>query len=476
MKKIFTFFSVLLCSAGLSAQVFDVDTLVWSGPTANRINIAILGDGYTAGEQSKFITDATAISNAFFNEQPYKQYKNYINVVAIKVISNQSGVNHPKISSDNMCGTLQVTTTDNYFGSSFDCGGGKTHRLLCAMKDYKVPGVMAANWPDYDQVLIIVNTTWYGGAGGTYAVTSVNATASEIAIHEVGHSFAKLADEYWAGAYYASNTPPNMTNNADINTVKWKPWVGTVGLVSVGLYPHTGDPSWKKPVNGKCKMEYLSSTYSKYYFCPVCTEAHILKFFDLTKPYDAFTPSNASTLNASADVVFDITTVLPIPNTLEIEWTVNGSVLATGASSTYTALLSALNEGDNTIQARLLDKSTLIRSASHTSAHAYTITWTVSKSATTGVSVAAKTDDFKYLLFPNPTNSESDLIYHLNAPASIHIILQDVFGKRISVSNEVQVAGDHQVKISASGLSSGVYILSILKDGVELTSEKVVIE
>ena len=475
MKKIYALLSTALCSFALSAQVFDVDTIYWTGPSSNRVNIVILGDGYTSGEQAKFITDATSISNAFFTTTPYKEYKNYINVLAIKVISNQSGAGHAKNSSDNACGTQPVATVDNYFGSAFDCGSGSYHRLLCATKSYKVPGVMASNWPDYDQVLIVANSTYYGGAGGTYAVTSVNGSATEIAIHEVGHSFAYLADEYWAGAQYTTNAKPNMTNNSDINTVKWKVWNGTVGSMTVGLYPHSGDAAWKKPVNGQCKMEYLGTNYP---FCPVCAEAHILKFLDLTKPYDAFTPSNGSTIAASNDVVFDISTLLPVPNTLEIQWTVNGSVISTGSSKTYTALLSALNIGDNTVQARLLDKSTLIRSMSHISAHSFLINWTVNKSASTGITVNATTDDFKYLLFPNPANNESSFIYHLKEAGHLDVTVYDVYGKAVQVLNEQQALGDHQLSVNASalGLSSGVYILSVRKDGVELANERMVIE
>ncbi|MFM7023189.1 MAG: M64 family metallopeptidase [Flavobacteriales bacterium] len=480
MKKLYTFLSAVACTTVLSAQVFDVDTIYWTGPSSNRVNIVLLGDGYTAGQQGKFITDATTITNAFFNTTPYKEYKNYINVLAIKVISNQSGASHAQNAtdkgSDANCSALAISTVDNYFGSSFDCGNGSYHRLLCASKSSKVGPVMAANWPDYDQVLILANSTHYGGAGGSIAVTSVNSSATEIAIHEVGHSFAYLADEYWAGSQYATNSKPNMTNNADVNTVKWKPWVGTVGSMTVGLYPHSGDANWKKPVTGKCKMEYLGTNYP---FCPVCAEAHVLKFLDLTKPYDAFSPSNASTLDASADVLFDITTVLPVPNTLEIQWSVNGSVVSTGSASSYTALLSALNDGDNTVKASILDKSTLIRSASHTTAHTYAINWTVNKSAATGVTVTAKTDDFEYVIYPNPSNSETQLIYYLDKSTNVGVSLHDIFGKEISVMTaQQQMEGDYKISMNAAelGLSPGVYILSVTKDGVEMTSEKLVIE
>jgi hypothetical protein len=183
MKKKLLLPFLTFLSIAASAQVFDVDTILWSGNSSNKVNLVILGDGYTSAEQTKFITDATGVINAFFTTSPYMEYKNYFNVLAIKVISNQSGANHAKNSSDNACGSLPVSVVDNYFGSAFDCGTGSYHRLLCITKTSKVPTVLASNWPDYDQVLVLTNSSEYGGAGGTYAVSSLNAAASEIAIH-----------------------------------------------------------------------------------------------------------------------------------------------------------------------------------------------------------------------------------------------------------------------------------------------------
>ena len=266
MKKILTTSYFCIAVLLLNAQKFKVDTIHYSGPTENRVNLVILGDGYTSAEQAKFLSDANTIKTKFLETSPYTEYKNYFNVFAVEVISTQSGASHAGNSSDNACAGQPTATVNNYFGSAFDAGGGGYHRLLVVTKNSAVTNVLATNTPFYDQALIIVNTTYYGGAGGQHAVSSMASSASEIAIHEVGHSFPSLADEYWAGSQYTTDAKPNMTSNGNSSTVKWKIWNG---VNTVGVYPHSGDPKWFKPTTNYCKMEVLGKV-----FCPVCKEAH----------------------------------------------------------------------------------------------------------------------------------------------------------------------------------------------------------
>ncbi|HSH65824.1 MAG TPA: M64 family metallopeptidase, partial [Bacteroidia bacterium] len=368
MKKntITAYFCLLaLC---LSAQKFKVDTIQYSGPTSNRVNLVIMGDGYTSSEQTKFLNDAKSINTKFFQTTPYTEYKNYFNIFAVEVISSQSGASHSGNSSDNACGSQPTASVNNYFGSAFDAGGGGYHRLLVVTKNSAVTNVLATNTPFYDQALVIVNTTYYGGAGGQYAVSSMASSASEIAIHECGHSFSNLADEYWAGSQYATDSKPNMTSNGNTSTVKWKIWNG---VNSVGVYPHTGDPNWFKPTSNNCKMEVLGKT-----FCPVCREAHIEKIHSLVKPYDDFTPANTSTIPIDiSNVQFSVNAILPIQNTLKVEWLLNGTTV-NGNSLTYSLPASSVS-GTQQLQAKLIDTTGLVRIATHATQHVYLITWNV---------------------------------------------------------------------------------------------------
>jgi hypothetical protein len=467
MKKILTTAYCCILVMFLNAQKFKVDTIQYSGPSTNRVNLVILGDGYTSAEQTKFLSDANAISTKFFQTSPYTEYKNYFNVFAVEVISTQSGASHSGNSSDNACGSQPVATVNNYFGSAFDAGGGGYHRLLVATKNSAVTNVLAANTPFYDQALVIVNTTYYGGAGGQYAVSSMASSASEIAIHECGHSFSNLADEYWAGSQYTTDSKPNMTSNGNASTVKWKIWSGVNG---VGVYPHSGDPNWYKPTTNNCKMEVLGKA-----FCPVCREAHIEKVHSLVKPYDGYTPANTSTIPVDiANVQFSVDGILPIQNTLKVEWLLNGTSVKNN-SLTY-ALQPASVTGTQQLQAKLLDTTALVRIATHFTQHVYLITWNVKKTAM-GIDVNSTEKEISYLLSGNPLTSDSFLKYDLNKNAHVHLSVIDMNGKIITLEDQSKSKGSYTVSLNPGDykLAAGTYLLSMLMDGTKVIQEKIVI-
>lgn len=467
MKKTLTIAYLCISSMMLNAQKFKVDTIQYSGSIDNRVNLVIMGDGYTSSEQSKFLSDANTINSKFFQTSPYTEYKNYYNVFAIEVISTQSGASHAGNSSDNACGSQPTASVSNYFGSAFDAGGGGYHRLLVTTKNSAVTNVLAANTPFYDQALVIVNTTYYGGAGGQFAVSSMASSASEIAIHEVGHSFPNLADEYWAGSQYATDSKPNMTSNGNSSTVKWKIWNG-VG--TVGVYPHSGDPNWFKPTTNNCKMEVLGKT-----FCPVCKEAHVEKVHSIVKPYDGYTPANTSTIPISnANVQFSVDGILPIPNTLKVQWLLDGTSVKNNGL-TY-SLPPASVTTTSQLQAKLVDTTGLVRIATHLTQHVYLITWNVKKSPT-GIEVNSNEKEISYVLAGNPLVSGSLLKYDLNENARIQLQVIDMNGKMITIEDQSKSKGSYTVALNPEEyrLAPGAYILSMTMDGTNVIREKIVI-
>lgn len=467
MKKTLTLSYFCILSLLLNAQKFKVDTILYSGPTDNRVNLVILGDGYTSSEQAKFLDDAKTINTKFFQTSPYTEYKNYFNVFAVEVISTQSGASHAANSSDNACGSQPAATVNNYFGSAFDAGGGGYHRLLVVTKNSAVTNVLAANTPFYDQALIIVNTTYYGGAGGQHAVSSMASTAAEIAIHEVGHSFPNLADEYWAGSQYATDSKPNMTSNGNASTVKWKIWNG---VNTVGVYPHSGDPKWFKPTTNYCKMEVLGKV-----FCPVCKEAHVERVHTLVKPYDGYTPANTATIPVdNANVQFSVNGILPIPNTLKVEWLLNGTSV-NGNSLTY-SLSPASVTGTGQLQAKLVDTTPLVRIATHLTQHVYLINWNIKKTAT-GIDINSSESELSYQLSGNPLAFDSFLKYDLNKNARVQLNLVDMNGKLIRIEDISRSKGSYTVSLNpeAYKLAAGIYVLSMSLDGTNVIQEKIII-
>jgi IgA Peptidase M64 len=206
---------------------YDAGTVLDSGPLSNRLDLLIMGDGYTAAQRANFITDATNLANSFLNVAPYRDFKQLINVHWLFVPSNQSGADKPACAETP---GSAVITVDTAFDASFCVSG---IRRLVTVDGVKVANAAAA-MPGWDAIMVIVNDTEYGGSGGTRSVVTKAAAAVEIAQHEFGHSFSRLADEY-STAY--PGYPPcsdvagtaacqvNVTDQTDRALVKWNAWI-----------------------------------------------------------------------------------------------------------------------------------------------------------------------------------------------------------------------------------------------------------
>jgi len=310
------FTTMMLICMSTSAQIFSVDTLMRNGSRANRINLVYLSDGYQSDEFMKFISNAAAMNNALFSQTPFLQYKNFFNAFTVKVPSIDSAASHPGTASDEATsGGQPVKTVNTYFQSTFDFAS--IHRLLVAQNTTRINSVLASNVPDYDQAFVIVNSPYYGGSGGSVATSSINIQSSEVAIHEIGHSFAGLADEYWAGTQYAAEKP-NMTQTNDPATVKWKAWYGR-NNISIFPYGTTAPLStWYKP-HPSCKMQFLG-----FPFCSVCAEAIVTRIHSLTNMIDSVSPAASITLTNNDSVKFSVKPVRIQP-AHQVFWRINGT-------------------------------------------------------------------------------------------------------------------------------------------------------
>ncbi len=270
MKK---YVLILLCFAlshqHLSAQVFTVDTLIYNGSPSNRVNLLILGDGYTAAQMGLFRTNALTVANYLLNTVPFNQYKRFFNVFAIEVVSNQSNIDHSGVSDDNACGTQPVVTTDNYLQSAFDGGGtgGGTHRCIYSDQINLIYTIANTNFPQYDYVNVLSNTTYYGGCAGGVTFTSTNSSSSEIFVHEFGHSFGELSDEYEYGndnCTAGTTQYINVSQQTDTSRLVWKKWLTNAPIpttngtncTKIGLYPGAEycATNWYRP-KCNCKMK-----------------------------------------------------------------------------------------------------------------------------------------------------------------------------------------------------------------------------
>ena len=193
-------------------------TIFENGPPENKIDLLILGDGYTAEQLPAFHEDARRLVEVLFSTTPFRERRKDFNVRAIDTPAEDSGISRP---SD---GVYRRTA----LGASYDIFGSERYVLTC---DNAALRETAAQAP-YEFVEILVNGEKYGG-GGIYNLMATCSTKSGstpyVFVHEFGHHFAALADEYYTSdVAYDTSTPvvepwePNITALLDPSALKWK--------------------------------------------------------------------------------------------------------------------------------------------------------------------------------------------------------------------------------------------------------------
>jgi hypothetical protein len=226
------------------------NVIVWSRAVANHLgslagapdraglHLLILGDGFTAAEQPVFHQAAYDMLAKFASLPEIAAHLDAWNIHVGEVDAAVSGIpragNHPPVPPP--------------LGSELGCQG--IVRLLCPNAGLALP--MAAKLlPHYTKVMVIGNTTDYAGAGGDVSTVSLAPEARDVGVHELGHSFAGLADEYTdlqINYPYYEGTFPNITSYATREQVPWRVWIDAARPVptpfpppddfdAVGLYP-----------------------------------------------------------------------------------------------------------------------------------------------------------------------------------------------------------------------------------------------
>jgi len=188
------------------------------GDPATKVDFVILGDGYTAGESKKFETDARRLTEVLFSTSPFKEHRRDFNVWGLCPPASESGISRPSTG----------TYHDSPLGATYDAFGSE--RYVLSFDNRAVRRV--AQFAPYEFIEILANNRTYGGGGifNLYStVAADNAFANYVFVHEFGHHFAGLADEYYTSSVaYAPSTArvepwePNATALLDPATLKWK--------------------------------------------------------------------------------------------------------------------------------------------------------------------------------------------------------------------------------------------------------------
>jgi len=186
------------------------------GDPATKVDLLLLGDGYTAREIGKFQADARRLTSILFSTSPFKEHRADFNVWGLCPPANQSGISRP--------------STGIYRDSISTYDAFRSERYILAFDNQRLRKV--AQFAPYEFIEILVNGRTYGGGGifNLYSTVAVdNAFANYVFVHEFGHHFAGLADEYYTSPVaYAPATEriepwePNATALLDKDKLKWK--------------------------------------------------------------------------------------------------------------------------------------------------------------------------------------------------------------------------------------------------------------
>ena len=280
-----------------------------SGPSADRLDIVVLGDGYTADQQDLFVQDADEIVDYLLSIEPYGAYAGLFNIWRIDAVSNDSGASHYDQG--------QNQERDTAYGCYYGCGG--IDRLLCC-NDSKVMGAVNSQVPQADGVLVLVNDPTYGGAGGfNYATSYTGDVGALVAAHEVGHSLVGLWDEYSYG--YSTNVGEGLNCTANPNDPPWAHWLdeGDVGAFEVCSYTN-----YYRPTDTSCMMRTLQDDY-----CPICREQAVLSIYDAV-PSLISADEGPVTLPA----VIEVIVLGPDDGDMDASWAIDGVDVAEGLGAT----------------------------------------------------------------------------------------------------------------------------------------------
>jgi Ca2+-binding RTX toxin-like protein len=323
---------------------YNVRILQQTGSSANRIDIAFMGDGYTASQiATDYVPDVQSLTAYLFNDtlltEPLGRYQSFFNVHAVDVISNESGADHPGVIRDTALGAF-------YDGRSIGLDYQVASRVLA--------DALSGTGLGAEMRFVAVNDPEYGGAGGPFAVYSAaNSSAHGVALHEAGHQFAHLGDHYIdIGGRYPGLEPSNPDLTTDPTGAKWSHWLGydQPGIGLIGVYEGARYSTGIYRPSQNSKMSSLSSPFDA-----VGREAFILEFYELVDPLDAWL-DNDQTLHDVDELWVDTID----PAVIRVDWTINGTTYANAGEHISLSSLG-FGAGDYTVTARAYDPTDWVR-------------------------------------------------------------------------------------------------------------------
>lgn len=370
-----------------------------TGPDGNRLVIVVMGDGYTEAQLANgaFSNQVARFLDHFLSVSPWSTCGEAVNVYQVDLVSNESGADYED-ASPSAGGTLRDTYLDAHFWSgglerALGLSSAGVSRAFAAADSMVGAGL-------WDEILVFVNSTKYGGVGGAVGVASIHPESDEIQVHELGHSFAYLADEYdygSTGTGCGESTVRNLECGHQFPQVKWDVWIkpgtpiptpetpeyaGVVGAFEGAFYQATG--IYRPMLH--CKMQSLGVP-----FCPVCQEAHVLQFFERIRLLDAaIPPSGPVDVVTNTARLFSVAAV-PVPG-IGFQWWLGGEPMTGQTNPSVNLTTAELTSANLELRVEIALSTPLVRAQSIQTNVSWQLTPVDHPSLTVSVSMVTEGD------------------------------------------------------------------------------------
>lgn len=276
---------------GTAASVTGSALLHDAGPSENRLDIVLMGDGYTEAQMSDWVADAELLADELIGTEPLAGLAGFINIHRIDAVSAESGISYDCVESCTMLDTaFQSVFALNWVNSLI--GTDYSTRAIFQIDQWEV--ARAASVVPWDVVVIVGNSEAYGGMAVHYAtVTNGPDTWRFTGVHELAHVLGALGDEYVSDACIVSDgngLPVNVTD--DPESPSWSHWIDegtplpTPATSSyedvVGAFRGAFNCNGLFRPADECRMNDSESGE----FCAVCTEQLSRRVFRFADPAD----------------------------------------------------------------------------------------------------------------------------------------------------------------------------------------------
>ncbi|WP_437593564.1 M64 family metallopeptidase [Sorangium sp. So ce1000] len=323
-----------------------------AGPPENRINYVIVGDGYDATTVNTTYLEhiETAMAKRFSSPigEPYIRYRKFVNICAIKLVSPSNGIP----------GALHCTGDDE--SRLAECDTRAADQALKA----NLPEDFEVDW----HAIVLNNDRWWNTGSSWMLWSGAHSEAAGAALHEGGHGFHQLADEYCAkatgaacGASMCSGSGDeyvevNSTGNCATTAGKWDKWLGydatdATGIQGTFIGSRYVDSEQYRP-SSNSMMNSLFGNNKNTSFNPVSREKMIMDIWMRVRPIDSTDPPAGAVTDPAKLAVNVIDS-----DVVSVDWTLDGKVIATDGGPVYNVAAAGLASGTHTIVAKAYDNA-----------------------------------------------------------------------------------------------------------------------